>query len=237
MENFPKNPMQQSASRRLRARRNETLVLFNPPLERTSSISRFRGKGQKTNLIWFRLHEDAAPATSFVLNEGRLWSHLRTTRHYTNTEAARIALAHTRKSSYPVCPPFVILSQANHVRRRGCSLVSMHAENRSGGNVDSWPRVLWKYCPIRAVPWGEKVETSVNSTYSSFPLFAEIHPVDSCLIWGWREPSSFREISSIRESSACTVNESRVSLRAGSSRNLKTENKRVSKEIFKRWAR
>ena len=102
----------------------------NPSVERTSSISRFRGKGQKTNLIRFRLHEDAAPATSFVLNEGRLWSHLRTTRHYTNTGAARIVLAHTRRSSYPVCPPFVILSQANHVRRRGCS-TRIHACGKS----------------------------------------------------------------------------------------------------------
>ena len=91
--------MQQSASRLgMRLGRSP---LFPTPVERTSSISRFRGKGQKTNLIWFRLHEDAAPATSFVLNEGRLWSHLRTTRHYTNTGAARIALAHTRRSSYP----------------------------------------------------------------------------------------------------------------------------------------
>lgn len=95
-----------------------------------------------------------SPAKSFVLNEGRLWSCLCTTRFYTYTDATRIALAHTRSFSYSVCPPFVILSEANHVRRRGCSLISIHAENRSGGDVDSCPRVLWKYCPIRV--WGRK---------------------------------------------------------------------------------
>lgn len=112
-----------------------------------------------------------SPAKSFVLNEGRLWSCLCTTRFYTYTDATRIALSHTRSFSYSVCPPFVILSEANHVRRRGCSLISIHAENRSGGDVDSWPRVLWKYCPIRV--WGR--ENRNICEFDLFPNFVEPH--------------------------------------------------------------
>lgn len=48
----------------------------------------------------------------------------------------------------PVCPPFVILSEANHVRQRVA--LSVHAENRRGGNADSKPGVLWKYCFVHA---------------------------------------------------------------------------------------
>lgn len=48
-----------------------------------------------------------------------------------------------------VCSPFVILSEANHVRQKegGSFLVSMHAENRRGGNLDSWASCLMKILP------------------------------------------------------------------------------------------
>lgn len=62
-----------------------------------------------------------------------------------------------------VCSPFVILSEANHVRQKegGSFLVSMHAENRRGRNLDSWASCLMKILP-RFFSRGEKVETSVN---------------------------------------------------------------------------
>lgn len=95
--------------------------------------------------MWFRLREDA---TSFVLREGRLWflPMLHAVPMLVRTQQG----SHTRNSCYSVCSPFVILSEANHVRQKegGSFLVSMHAENRRGGNVDSsWASCLMKIFP------------------------------------------------------------------------------------------